>query len=72
VKILFLHGWNSTMGGVKPTYLAELGHEVLNPTLPDDDFDEAIRIDEQEWGERVARPMITAHAVGHTERPFDK
>jgi hypothetical protein len=42
--ILFLHGWLSVPGGVKPTYLAQNGHEVINPALPDDDFDEAVRI----------------------------
>ena len=46
--ILFLHGWQSTPGGVKPTYLAQHGHEVLNPALPDDDFDEAVRIAQAE------------------------
>jgi alpha-beta hydrolase superfamily lysophospholipase len=44
VKVLFLHGWTSTPGGVKPTYLAQHGHEVVNPSLPDDDFPEAVRI----------------------------
>ena len=39
MKILFLHGWHSTPGGVKPTYLKDHGHEVLDPALPDDDFD---------------------------------
>jgi hypothetical protein len=34
---------------VKPTYLAEHGHEVLNPALPDDDFDEAVRIAQAEF-----------------------
>ena len=37
MKIFFLHGWQSTPGGVKPTYLKSYGHEVLNPALPDDD-----------------------------------
>jgi len=41
--ILFLHGWNSTPGGMKPTYLKDHGHEVLNPALPDDDFAFACR-----------------------------
>jgi alpha-beta hydrolase superfamily lysophospholipase len=41
---LFLHGWNSIPGGVKPTYLADHGHIVSNPALPDDDFAESVRI----------------------------
>lgn len=49
MKILFLHGWNSTPGGLKPTFLAQHGHEVLNPALPDDDFDEAVRIAQAEF-----------------------
>jgi len=44
VKILFLHGWHSVVGGVKPTYLKDHGHTVINPALNDDDFDESIRI----------------------------
>jgi len=44
MKILFLHGWQSVPGGVKPTFLQHHGHEVLNPKLPDDDFAEALRI----------------------------
>jgi len=38
MKILFLHGWHSVPGGVKPTYLKDHGHEVINPALDDDDF----------------------------------
>jgi alpha-beta hydrolase superfamily lysophospholipase len=49
MKLLFLHGWNSTTGGVKPTYLKNLGHEVLNPPLPDDDFDKAVSIAQAEF-----------------------
>jgi hypothetical protein len=44
MKILFLHGWQSVPGGVKPTYLAAHGHDVINPKLPDDDFAEAVGI----------------------------
>ncbi|HBN74716.1 MAG TPA: alpha/beta hydrolase [Planctomycetaceae bacterium] len=43
MKILFLHGWHSVPGGVKPTFLKDAGHEVINPALNDDDFDLAIR-----------------------------
>lgn len=40
--ILFLHGWRSVPGGVKPTYLKNHGHAVVNPALDDDDFDLAV------------------------------
>jgi alpha-beta hydrolase superfamily lysophospholipase len=43
MTILFLHGWHSVPGGVKPSYLLGHGHEVLNPALDDDDFAEAVR-----------------------------
>jgi alpha-beta hydrolase superfamily lysophospholipase len=53
MKTLFLHGWDSTPGGLKPTCLKDHGHEVLNPALPDDDFEEAVRIAQAEydWGQ---------------------
>jgi len=35
MKFLFFHGWQSVPGGVKPTYLAQHGHEVVNPQLPE-------------------------------------
>ena len=41
MKILFLHGWHSVPGGVKPTLLVRHGNEVINPALPDVDFDSA-------------------------------
>lgn len=49
MKILFLHGWRSVPGGVKPTYLSRHGHEVINPPLPDDDFPAAVRIAQAEF-----------------------
>lgn len=44
MTILFLHGWQSTPGGIKPTYLKGHGHEALNPALPDDEFAAAVRM----------------------------
>ena len=49
MKILFLHGWQSVVGGVKPTYLKDHGHEVINPALDHDDFDLAIRTAQAEY-----------------------
>lgn len=49
MRILFLHGWHSVPGGVKPTCLKDAGHEVLNPALDDDDFDAAVRTAQAEY-----------------------
>ena len=43
MRILYLHGWNSVVGGVKPTYLKSHGHEVIEPVLNHDDFEAALR-----------------------------
>ena len=56
MKILFLHGWRSVPGGVKPSYLAQHGHEIINPKLPDDDFAEAVRIAQAEYDRH--RPQV--------------
>ncbi len=49
MKILFLHGWHSVPGGVKPTYLKDAGHQVINPALDDDDFEVALRTAQAEY-----------------------
>lgn len=49
MKILFLHGWHSTPGGVKPSYLAQHGHEVIDPKLSDDDFVAAVCVAQREF-----------------------
>ena len=49
MKTLFLHGWHSVPGGVKPTYLVQHGHVVFNPKLPDEDFADAVRIAQGEF-----------------------
>ncbi|MEI8375943.1 MAG: alpha/beta hydrolase [Planctomycetota bacterium] len=56
MKILFLHGWQSVPGGIKPTDLKDHGHVVLNPALPDDDFDAAVRIAQAEFDQH--RPDV--------------
>jgi fermentation-respiration switch protein FrsA (DUF1100 family) len=49
LTILFLHGWNSVPGGVKPTFLRNQGNIVVNPKMPDDDFDAALSIAQAEF-----------------------
>src|SRR5262245_11794952 len=49
MKILFLHGWNSVPGGVKPSYLIQHGHDVINPKLSDEIFEEAVRTAQTEF-----------------------
>lgn len=44
MRILYLHGLYSRPGGTKVRYLLERGHEVINPGLPDVDFDESVAI----------------------------
>ena len=56
MKVLFLHGWTSVPGGRKPTYLKQHGHEVLNPALPDDDFEAAVRIAQSDYDQH--RPDV--------------
>jgi predicted RNA-binding Zn-ribbon protein involved in translation (DUF1610 family) len=49
MRILFLHGWRSVPGGVKPTHLRNDGHDVLNPALDDDDFSAAVSTAQAEF-----------------------
>jgi hypothetical protein len=49
MRILFLHGWQSAPGGMKPTFLAQHGHEVINPALPDEDMELTVRIAQAEF-----------------------
>ncbi len=64
MKVLFLHGWQSVPGGVKPTYLAQHGHEVINPKLPDEDFNEAVRIAQAEFDKHQPQAVVGSSRGG--------
>jgi hypothetical protein len=49
MTILFFHGWHSVPGGVKPIYPNGHGHEVINPALSDNDWDQAVRTAQAEY-----------------------
>ncbi|MBI1249033.1 alpha/beta hydrolase [bacterium] len=64
MKILFLHGWHSFVGGVKPTYLKDAGHEVVNPALDDDDFDAAVRTAQAEYDQNQPDVIVGSSRGG--------
>jgi hypothetical protein len=64
MKILFLHGWTSVPGGRKPTFLKDAGHTVLNPALPDEDFDESVRIAQVEYDEHQPDAVVGSSRGG--------
>ena len=58
MKILFLHGWHSVPGGVKPTDLKDHGHEVINPALDDKDFDAALATSQAEFDKHQPQVVV--------------
>ncbi len=64
MKILFPHGWESIPGSVTTTCLKDHGHEVLNPALPDDDFDVAIRIAQAEFDQHRPELVVVSRHGG--------
>ncbi len=64
LKTLFLHGWNSVPGGVKPTYLMDNGHEVINPALDDDDFTFAVATAQVEFDQHQPQIVVGSSRGG--------
>jgi len=54
MRILFLHGWTSVTGGVKPTFLKDHGHTVFNPKLPE----EAVQIAQEEFDKHKPHVVV--------------
>jgi protein-S-isoprenylcysteine O-methyltransferase Ste14 len=71
VKILFCHGWHSVVGGVKPTYLKDAGHEVLNPALDDDDFAAAVRTAQAEYDQHQPDVIVGSSRGGAVAMNID-
>lgn len=64
MTILFLHGWHSVPGGVKPTYLKDHGHTVINPALDDDDFDAAVRTAQEAFDQHQPAVVVGSSRGG--------
>jgi alpha-beta hydrolase superfamily lysophospholipase len=62
--VLFLHGWTSKPGGVKPTYLARHGHTVINPALPDEDFAKSVEISQAEFDRHQPQVVVGSSRGG--------
>ena len=58
MKLLFLHGWHSVPGGVKPSYLQAHGYDVINPKLNDDDFYQALRAAQDAFDAHKPRVVV--------------
>lgn len=64
MRILYLHGWNSVVGGVKPTFLREHGHEVIEPALDHDDFQVALKTAQAAFDEKKPDVVVGSSRGG--------
>jgi hypothetical protein len=62
--ILFLHGFRSVPGGVKPGWLIQHGHSVLNPALGDDDFLHSLQIAQAEFDRHQPEVVVGSSRGG--------
>jgi predicted esterase YcpF (UPF0227 family) len=69
--ILFLHGWHSVPGGVKPTYLKDHGHTVINPALDDDDFAAAVRTAQEAFDQHQPQVVVGSSRGGAVAMNID-
>ncbi len=64
MTVLFLAGFQSTPGGLKPTCLKHHGQEALNPALPDDDFEAALKIAQAEYDQQKPDVVVGSSRGG--------
>ncbi|MGZ3472467.1 MAG: alpha/beta hydrolase [Isosphaeraceae bacterium] len=60
MRILFLHGWTSVTGGVKPTFLKDHGHTVFIPKLPE----EGVQIAQEEFDKHKPHVVVGSRRGG--------
>lgn len=71
LKILFLQDWTSVPGGLKPTYLKDHGYSVITPALPDEDFEEYVRIAEAEFNQHHPDVIVGSSRGGAVAMNID-
>lgn len=72
MRILFLHGWTSVPGGVKPSYLKANGHQLINPALDDDDFAAAVRTAQDEFDQHRPDVVVGSSRGGAVAMNIDR
>lgn len=72
MRILFLHGWTSVPGGVKPSYLKAHGHQLINPALDDDDFAAAVRTAQDEFDQHRPDVVVGSSRGGAVAMNIDR
>ncbi|MBX3421794.1 MAG: hypothetical protein KF752_09600 [Pirellulaceae bacterium] len=68
MRILFLHGWHSVPGGVKPTFLKHHGQTVVNPALDDDAFDAVVCTAQVEYDQHQPDVIVGSSRGGAAVR----
>ena len=63
MRILFLHGLESTVGGAKPEHLKAAGHDVVEPSLGGIEFGEAVTI-AQAYADKYKPEVIVGSSRG--------
>lgn len=71
MTILFLHGWHSVPGGVKPTYLQDHGHKVINPVLDDEVFATACATAQAEFDQHQPQVVVGSSRGGAVAMNID-
>ena len=71
MKILFLHGYGSQPGGIKPTLLRAQGQEVLNPAFAAEDFEMSVGIAQQAFDEGKPNVVVGSSRGGAVAANID-
>jgi alpha-beta hydrolase superfamily lysophospholipase len=64
MRVLFLHGYGSKPGGVKPQLLQQHGYDVLNPVLPAEDFVASVAAAQEEFDKHQPEVVIGSSRGG--------
>jgi len=71
MKVLFLHGLESRPGGTKAIHLRGVGHQVLNPFLPKEDFERSVEIAQKEIDEESPDVIVGSSRGGAVAMSVD-